>query len=425
MSDSAAPPTSSLPVRLWRRLGPGLVTGAADDDPSGIATHSQIGAQFGFALAWTFVLSFPLMVVIQEIAAQIGCVTGRGIAHNLRRHYPRWLLRSVVTLLLVANIINLGADLGAMGAALALLIGGPDQLYTLLFGVVCIVLEVWLSYPRYAAVLKWTTLSLFSYVAVVFVADVPWATALKSLVVPTIDLTGASAMAMVAILGTTISPYLFFWQAGQEVEEQHRHHAKPLCVSPKTAGPELARIRLDTIVGMAFSSLVSLAIVFATAATLHGHGVTDIATSAQAAEALRPIAGDFAFALFALGIIGTGLLAVPVLAGSAAYAVSEVFGWAESLDAKPNDARAFYATIAVSTLLGAALNFVGLDPVRALYWAAVVNGVLAAPLMAVMMLIVRNPKVMGRLTVSRAMAIWGWTATAVMAAASLAFFVLH
>jgi NRAMP (natural resistance-associated macrophage protein)-like metal ion transporter len=425
MSDPPTTHGGSLLSRLWSRLGPGLVTGAADDDPSGIATHSQIGAQFGFALAWTFVLSLPLMVVIQEVAAQIGCVTGRGIAHNLRRHYPRWLLRAVVTLLLVANIINLGADLGAMGAALVLLIGGPDQLYTLLFGVVCIVLEVWLSYPRYAAVLKWTTLSLFSYVAVVFVADVPWPTALKSLVVPSIDLTGASAMAMVAILGTTISPYLFFWQAGQEVEEQHRHHAKPLCVAPKTAGPELARIRLDTIVGMAFSSLVSLAIVFATAATLHGHGVTDIATSAQAAEALRPIAGEFAFALFALGIIGTGLLAVPVLAGSAAYAVSEVFGWAESLDARPNDARAFYATIAVATLLGAALNFVGLDPVRALYWAAVVNGVLAAPLMAVMMLIVRNPRVMGRLTVSRSMAIWGWAATAVMATASLAFFILR
>jgi NRAMP (natural resistance-associated macrophage protein)-like metal ion transporter len=425
MNESSDQPAGSLLLRLWRRLGPGLVTGAADDDPSGIATHSQIGAQFGFALAWTFVLSFPLMVVIQEIAAQIGCVTGRGIAHNLRRHYPRWLLRLVVTLLLVANIINLGADLGAMGAALALLVGGPGQLYTLLFGVVCIVLEVWLSYPRYAAVLKWTTLSLFSYVAVVFVADVPWATALKSLVVPAIDFDGASAMAMVAILGTTISPYLFFWQAGQEVEEQHRHHAKPLCVAPKTAGPELARIRLDTIVGMAFSSLVSLAIVFATAATLHSHGVTDIATSAQAAEALRPIAGEFAFALFAIGIIGTGLLAVPVLAGSAAYAVSEVFGWTESLDAKPNDARAFYATIALATLLGAALNFIGLDPVRALYWAAVVNGVLAAPLMAVMMLIVRNPKVMGRLTVSRAMAVWGWAATAVMAAASLAFFVLQ
>jgi NRAMP (natural resistance-associated macrophage protein)-like metal ion transporter len=417
-------PAGSLLERLWQGLGPGLVTGAADDDPSGIATHSQIGAQFGYALSWTFVLSFPLMVVIQEVAAQIGCVTGRGIAHNLRRHYPAWLLRSVVTLLLVANIVNLGADLGAMGSALQLLIGGPEQLYTLMFGVVCIVLEVWLSYPRYSSILKWTTLSLFSYVAVVFVADVPWQTALTSLIVPNIDLTGSSAMAMVAILGTTISPYLFFWQAGQEVEEQHRHHAKPLCITPKAAGPELARIRLDTIVGMAFSSLVSLAIVFATAATLHSHGILEVTTSAQAAEALRPIAGEFAFALFALGIIGTGLLAVPVLAGSAGYAVSEVFGWAETLDAKPNDARAFYATIAVATMLGAALNFIGLDPVRALYWAAVVNGLLAAPLMAVMMLIVSNPRVMGRLTVSRSMAIGGWAATAVMAAASVAFFVL-
>ena len=424
MNESQDVPTAGPPAGLWSRLGPGLVTGAADDDPSGIATYGQIGAQFGFGLAWTIVFSLPLMVVIQEIAAKIGCVTGRGIAHNLRRHYPRWLLRAVVTLLLVANIINLGADLGAMGAALQLLAGGPGHVYTLLFGVVCIVLEVWLSYPRYAAILKWTTLSLFSYVAVVFVADVPWATALKSMLVPTLEFNGASAMAMVAILGTTISPYLFFWQAGQEVEEQHRHHAKPLCVSPKTAGPELARIRLDTIVGMVFSSVVSLAIIFATAATLHSHGVIDIATSAQAAEALRPIAGEFAFALFAMGIIATGMLAVPVLAGSAAYAVTEVFGWAGSLDAKPNDARAFYATIAVATLLGAALNFVGLDPVRALYWAAVVNGVLAAPLMAVMMLIVRNPKVMGRLTVSTSMAIWGWLATAVMAAASLAFFVL-
>ena len=248
------------------------------------------------------------MVVIQEVAAEIGSVTGRGIAHNLRRHYSPSLLRGVVTLLLVANIINLGADLGAMGAALELLIGGPEQLYTLLFGVVCIVLEVWLSYPRYAAILKWTTLSLFSYVAVVFVADVPWGIALKSLFVPSIELTGAYAMAMVAILGTTISPYLFFWQAGQEVEEEHRHHTRPLCVAPKQAGAELARIRIDTITGMALSSLVSLAIVFATAATLHAHGITDMATSAQAAEALRPIAGEFAFVLFAAGIIGTGLL---------------------------------------------------------------------------------------------------------------------
>jgi NRAMP (natural resistance-associated macrophage protein)-like metal ion transporter len=424
MNEKHVPDAASPQLGFWKSLGPGLITGAADDDPSGIATHSQIGAQFGYALSWTFVFSLPLMVVIQQVAAEIGCVTGRGIAHNLRRHYSPWLLRGVVLLLLIANVINLGADLGAMGAALELLVGGPPQLYTLLFGVFCIILEVWLSYPRYAAILKWTTLSLFSYVAVVAVADVPWGTALRSLVIPSLDLTRGGAMAMVAILGTTISPYLFFWQAGQEVEEQHRHHTKPLCITPKTAGPELARIRTDTIVGMAFSSLVSLAIVFATAATLHTHGITDIATSAQAASALRPIAGDFAFALFAAGIIGTGLLAVPVLAGSAAYSVAEMFGWASSLDARPNDARAFYATIAVATLLGAAMNFVGLDPVRSLYWAAVVNGLLAAPLMAVMMVLVRNPRVMGRLTVSRSVAAWGWGATAVMAAASIAFFVL-
>jgi NRAMP (natural resistance-associated macrophage protein)-like metal ion transporter len=404
------------------RLGPGLVTGAADDDPSGIGTHSQIGAQFGYGLAWTFVLSFPLMVVIQEVAAEIGRVTGAGIASNLRRHYPRPLLWAMVGLLLVANVVNLGADLSAMGAALVLLTGGNPVLYTLLFGIVCVVLEVALSYERYAAILKWTTLSLFTYVAVVIVSPVPWGRALTSLVVPELQWNAAYATAMVAILGTTISPYLFFWQASQEIEEQHRHHAKPLCLAPKTAGPELRRIRTDTLTGMAVSAIVSLAIVFATAATLNAHGITDIATSSQAAEALQPIAGQFAFLMFALGIIGTGLLAVPVLAGSAAYAVTEMAGVAGSLDARPLKARTFYATIAVTTMAGASLNSVGVDPVRALYWAAVVNGVLAAPLMAVMMLIVRNKRAMGRLTLSRGATILGWGATLVMFAATALFF---
>ena len=404
-----------------RGLGPGLITGAADDDPSGIGTHSQVGAQFGYGLAWTFVLSFPLMVAIQQVAAEIGRVTGAGIARNLRRHYPRPILWGVVLLLLIANIINLGADLSAMGAALTLLVGGNGALYTLLFGIGCIVLEVGLSYSRYAAILKWTTLSLFTYVAVVMVVHVPWSQALRSLVVPDIQWNVAYATALVAILGTTISPYLFFWQAGQEIEEQHRHHAKPLCITPSTAGPELARIRLDTLTGMAFSTLVSLAIVFATAATLHANGITDIATSSQAAEALRPIAGQFAFAMFALGIIGTGLLAVPVLAGSAAYAVTEMAGAAGSLDAKPLSARLFYGTIAATTLAGASLNMIGVDPVRALYWAAVVNGVLAAPLMAVMMLIVRNRRAMGRLTLSPGATIMGWSATLVMLAATAIF----
>jgi NRAMP (natural resistance-associated macrophage protein)-like metal ion transporter len=422
MSNAARDETGGNGVRKFLKvLGPGLVTGAADDDPSGIGTHSQVGAQFGYGLAWTFVLSFPLMVVIQEVAAEIGRVTGAGIARNLRRHYPRLVLWTMVSLLLIANVINLGADLSAMGAALELLAGGNAGLYTLLFGVLCIALEVGLSYPRYAAVLKWTTLSLFTYVGVVLVAHVPWGHALRSLVVPELQWNVAYATALVAILGTTISPYLFFWQAGQEIEEQRRRHVKPLCNTPRAAGPELKRIRIDTLTGMAFSTLVSLAIVFATAATLHASGVRDIETSSQAAEALRPIAGQFAFAMFAVGIIGTGLLAVPVLAGSAAYAVSEMAGYSGSLDAKPLDARLFYATIAVTTLAGAALNTIGIDPARALYWAAVVNGILAAPLMAVMMLIVRNPRAMGELTVSRRTTVLGWAATAVMFAASALF----
>lgn len=277
------------------------------------------------------------------------------------------------------------------------------------------------AYPRYASILKWTTLSLFTYIGVVFVAHVPWPHALASLVIPELQFNAAYATAFVAILGTTISPYLFFWQAGQEIEEEHRHHAKPLCLTPKSAGPELRRIRIDTLTGMAFSTLISLAIVFATAATLHASGIRDIETSAQAAEALRPIAGSFAFAMFAFGIIGTGLLAVPVLAGSAAYAVTEMAGIAGSLDAKPLSARLFYATIAVTTLAGASLNATGIDPARALYWAAVVNGILAGPLMVVMMLIVRNPRAMGRLVISRRQIAFGWTATGVMIAASLLF----
>lgn len=401
-------------------LGPGLVTGAADDDPSGIGTHSQVGAEFGYGLAWTFVLSLPLMVVIQEVAATIGRVTGVGIARNLKRHYPG-MLRSMVALLLVANIVNLGADLSAMGAALALLVGGNGGLYTLLFGILCIGLEVGLSYPRYASVLKWTTLTLFTYVGVVMVAKVPWPHALRSLIVPELQWNMAYATALVAILGTTISPYLFFWQAGQEIEEQRRHHVKPLCITPSAAGPELKRIKIDTLTGMAFSTIISLAIVFATAATLYANGIREITTSQQAAEALRPLAGQFAFAMFAIGIIGTGLLAVPVLAGSAAYAVTEMAGFPGSLDAKPVKARLFYATIAVTTLSGASLSAIGVDPARALYWAAVVNGILAAPLMATMMLIVSNPRAMGRLTVSRRTKILGWLATAVMFAASALF----
>jgi NRAMP (natural resistance-associated macrophage protein)-like metal ion transporter len=419
---TATPPLQ--PVGLLKSLGPGLVTGAADDDPSGIATYSQVGAQFGYGLAWTMLFSFPLMAVIQAIAARIGCVSGHGIAFNLRRYYSPWLLRAVVLLLLIANIVNLGADLGAMGAALGLLIGGPVHLYTVLFAVVCVVLEIYMSYARYAAVLKWATLCLFAYVAVVFAAHVPWGTALAGTFIPNFVFDKPHAMAMVAVLGTTISPYLFFWQAGQEVEELRRRHVKALCITPREAGPELSRIRTDTIVGMGISNLIALCIIFATAATLNANSVTEIQTSAQAAEALRPVAGVFTFALFAAGIVATGMLAVPVLAGSAAYGVSEVFGWAEGLDHRPKEAKAFYATIAVATLGGVALNFTSIDPVKALYWSAVVNGVLAAPLMAVMMVIAMNRRIMGRLTLPRPMLVVGWLATIVMALASIGFFVI-
>ena len=414
--------------RTWRgvlkALGPGLITGAADDDPSGIATYSQVGAQFGFAMGWVLVFSYPLMAVTQTVSARIGCVTGRGIAQNLRRHYPRWMLQAVVTLLLVANVANLGADIGAAGAAVELLIGGPAIAYMVVFATLCVTLEVFLSYARYATVLKWLTLTLFAYVAVVFTVGVPWGEALRDALVPTIVLDSDHAMAFVAVLGTTISPYLFFWQASQEVEEQLRRAHNPLYLAPAEAGPELARIRTDTWVGMGFSNLISLFIIFATAATLHVNGVTTIQTSAQAAEALRPIAGDFAFAVFACGIIGTGLLAVPVLAGSAAYAVCESFDWVEGLDRKWRDARAFYGVIAAATLIGLALNFIGIDPIKALYWSAVLNGVMAAPLMAAMLLIATNREIMGELTLSRGFAFVGWFATAVMAAASLAFMVL-
>ena len=412
----------AAPRRRWLSvLGPGLVTGAADDDPSGVGTYSQVGAQFGYGMGWTMVFGFPLLAAIQAICAQIGATTGKGIAQNLRQHYPRALLKAVVLLLLIANVVNIGADLGAMAESLALLLPGPFLGYVVAFGAVSVIVEVLVSYTVYAQVLKWATLSLFAYVAVVFVVDVPLAEAARGILVPSMIFDKAHAMALVAIFGTTISPYLFFWQAGQEVEEQHRRHVKPLMVSPRTAGAELKRIRTDTLVGMGFSHLTALFIIVATAATMHANGITQIESAAQAAQALRPIAGDLAFALFAIGIIGTGLLAVPILAGSAAYAVSETFGWTEGLDRKPREAKAFYAVIALATLGGVALNLFGIDPMKALYWAAVVNGLLAPPLMVVTMLVARNPAVMGDLVISRKLAFGGWLSTAVMGAVAGVF----
>ncbi|MGO7211262.1 NRAMP family divalent metal transporter [Rhizobium ruizarguesonis] len=425
-STPASPAQTPLRTRtsFLRTLGPGLITGAADDDPSGIATYSQVGAQFGYSLAWTIPFSFPLLAVTQGISAGIGAVTGQGIAQNLRRHYSPWVLRFAVLLLLIANVINLGADLSAMGAALELLVGGSHHLYAVVFALACVLLEIFISYKRYVNVLKWLTLSLLAYVAVVMSVNVPWSDALYGVLVPQIVFDSDHAMALIAVLGTSISPYLFFWQAGEEVEEQHRQHRLRLGANSHAAGPELARIRGDTLFGMAFSHLVALFIIIATAAALNANGITQIETSSQAAEALRPIAGDFTFAVFAAGIIGTGMLAVPVLAGSAAYAVAEMFRWREGLDRRPSEAKAFYATIAVATLGGVTLTFVGLDPIRALYWSAVVNGILAAPLMAIMMAIAMNPRIMGRLTLPRWMMFGGVLATLVMALASIGFFVL-
>ena len=416
--------TAPHPSSLVRRLGPGLITGAADDDPSGIATYSQVGAQFGYGLAWTMLFSLPFMIVIQEVSARIGCVSGRGIADNLRRHYPPWLVRGIVGLLLVANVINLGADLGAMGDAARLLLGGNARLFTVGFGIACVLAEVFISYAAYARVLKWLTLALFAYVAVALTAHVPWDRALLATVAPHLVLDGPHAMALVAVLGTTISPYLFFWQSALEVEDRLRRRGRPLCLEPRKAGPQLARIHWDTVTGMAVSNLVAVSIIYATAATLNAAGVTEIQTSSQAAEALRPVAGELTFAVFAAGIIGTGLLAVPVLAGSSAYAVSEAFRWRAGLDRRLLQAKSFYAAIAVSTMAGVGLNFTALDPVRALYWSAVVNGVLAAPVMAAVMLAAGNGRIMGRLVAPWPMLAAGWLATGVMLAASIAFFVL-
>jgi NRAMP (natural resistance-associated macrophage protein)-like metal ion transporter len=409
--------------KLLKVLGPGLITGASDDDPSGIATYSQVGAQFGYGLSWVMLFSWPLMCGIQEISARIGRVTGRGIAGNLKHHYPRGIGYAIVMLLVVANVINLGADLGAMGAALKLLIGGPDLLYVAGFGIVTVLLETFSRYSRYVSVLKWLTVSLFAYVAVALVVHVPWGLVGHSLIVPRITWSAAYLTAVVALLGTTISPYLFFWQAEEEVEEvKERPKARPLERAPEQAPAEFERIRIDTYVGMGLSNAVALFIILTTAATLNAHGVTDIQTSAQAAEALRPIAGRFAFFVFALGIIGTGLLALPVLAGSSAYALGETFGWHVGLARKLHRAKAFYACIAVATLIGILLNFSSIDPIKALFWSAVVNGVVAAPVMVLMMLLASNKAVMGDFEIGVGLRCIGWISTLVMAAAAIALF---
>jgi Mn2+/Fe2+ NRAMP family transporter len=415
---SPAPPDSGS----WlAKLGPGLVTGAADDDPSGIATYSQAGAQFGYGMTWTMVLTFPLMVGIQLISAQIGRVSGHGLATNIRRHFPPWLLYSIVSLLLAANVINIAADIAAMGDAVRLIAGGRAHWYAAGAGLLSVVLQVTLPYQRYVKVLKWLTLALLAYVATALMLKLPWLHVARSMAWPQLSWDKAYITTVVAIFGTTISPYLFFWQASQEVEDLHADPQAQALKHARSQAPEqLRRIKIDTVVGMGFSNLVALFIMLTTAATLGAHGITHIASSAQAASALRPIAGDFAFTLFAVGIIGTGLLAVPVLAGSAAYAIAGTMHWKNSLELPYPDAKKFYAIIIAATVGGTALCFTKIDPLRALYWSAVINGVIAVPMMVVLMLLAARTAVMGALVISRPLRWLGWTCTAVMAVAVLA-----
>ncbi len=428
-SKSELPPEESLspleppPRRFLQTLGPGLITGASDDDPSGIATYSQVGAQFGFSVLWTMLFSYPLMTAIQEISARVGRVTGRGIAANLRHYYPRWLMFPVIALLLIANTLNLGADIGAMGAALKLLVGGPATLYAAVFAVGSLLLEIFMSYNRYAKVLKWLCVALFAYVGVVFAVKVPWGEAVRGTLWPHIAFNAEYLTALIAVLGTTISPYLFFWQASAEVEEMRAVPGeKPLKITPHEAPAEFARIRLDTCLGMGVSNLIAFFIILTAAVTLHAHGQTHIDTAAQAAEALRPVAGQFAFLLFGVGIIGTGLLAIPVLAGSAAYAISEGLHWRAGLERRPGEAVGFYAVLSVATLLGLGMTFTSMDPIRALFWSAVINGVVAVPVMIVMMLMAANPRVMGEFTLPGGLKTMGWLATAVMGLAAIGLF---
>jgi NRAMP (natural resistance-associated macrophage protein)-like metal ion transporter len=403
---------------LFAQLGPGLITGASDDDPSGIATYSQSGAQFGYSMCWVMLFCFPLMAAIQEISARIGRVTGQGIAGNIRTHYPAWLLYAIVALLIVANIINLGADLGAMAAALKLIAGGSTGFYVVGFAVFCTVLEIFAPYDRYTGILKWSSFVLLAYVGVALAVHVPWLTVLKSTFIPNVTLTKDYVVTVVAVLGTTITPYCFFWQSSEEAnDERVDPAAASLLDAPDEAPAQISRIRFDTLAGMAYSNLVSFFIIVSTAATLHAHGVTDIQTSSQAAEALRPIAGSLTFALFSAGIIGIGLLAVPVLAGAGAYALGEALQWTTGLDRAPRDAKAFYGTIAVSTVFGIGINFVGLDPIKALFWSAVINGVVAVPLMAVIMLMAMRRDVMGGFVLPRPLWALGWTCTGTMAVA--------
>jgi NRAMP (natural resistance-associated macrophage protein)-like metal ion transporter len=414
------------PLTWFSRLGPGLITGAADDDPSGVATYSQAGAQFGTNMLWTVVLTFPLMVAVQMISARIGRVTGAGLSANMGRVLPRQLVGVLVALLFIANTVNIGADIAAMGAAAQLVTGWNEKLAMVVLALASLGLQLFVPYHRYVHVLKWLTLALFAYVGVIFTVHIDWPTVLRSTFVPRFEITGAALTVIVAVFGTTISPYLFFWQSSEEVEDLEAAHEKALLHGSRPkAKRELTRIGWDTIVGMAFSNLIAFFIILTTAVTLHAAGKTDIQTSAQAAQALRPIAGPLAFWLFSLGIIGTGLLAVPVLAGSAAYAIAESWGWKMGLEHEPWEAPGFYAVIAAAMLLALGVVFSPLDPIKALFWSAVLNGVISVPIMAAMMIVGSRRHEMGRFVASIGQVVFGWAATLVMALAVIAMFVFQ
>jgi NRAMP (natural resistance-associated macrophage protein)-like metal ion transporter len=406
-------------------LGPGLITGAADDDPSGVVTYAQVGARFGFSLLWTMLFTFPLMAAMQEICARLGRITGAGIAVSLRKRHRGVFVYGIVALLCTANIFNLGADLAAIGASAALIIHGSAIAYAALFGIGSLLVQIFVPYRKYVRYLRWLTVVLFAYVAAAFTIHVPWGKVLVATFFPSVSGNSEYWMALVAVLGTTISPYLFFWQTSQEAEEVRVDPTQqPLKHKPREAWAQFRRIAMDTRVGMAFSNVVAFAIILTTAAALHSsNGATSIHSAADAAVALKPVAGPFAFALFAVGIIGTGLLAVPVLAGSAGYAVAEIFQWRASLESKPRHAFEFYAVISAATILGIGFNFLGLDPVRALYWSAVLNGLAAFPAMYAVMKLSSDPEIVGKFPLSRGLYWLGWIATCTMLAASAAFLI--
>jgi Mn2+/Fe2+ NRAMP family transporter len=411
---------------LFKRVGPGVITGAADDDPSGIATYSQAGAQTGFGLLWTVVLTWPLMVAVQSVSARIGRVTGRGLAGNMVLVFPRSVVTTLVLLLFVANTINLGADLAAMGAAAKLMAGvGSAHLYTAGFALFSLLAVVFIPYHRYVGLLKWLTFSLLAYVGVVFTVKIDWHAVAVGALVPKFELSGEALTLVVAVFGTTISPYLFFWQSSQEVEDEEADpEAGALIDRPEQANRELNRIGWETWVGMAMSNGIAFFIMLTTAVTLHAAGKTDIQTAEQAAEALKPIAGEAAAFLFSLGLIGTGLLAIPILAGSAAYAAAEARGWQTGLERPLAEARPFYIVIAVAIVLGIAVVFSPLDPIKALIWSAVLNGVIVVPIMAAMMIVASRRKIMGDFVAALWQRLLGWAATAIMAAAAIAMFIM-